>query len=84
MREVLRARGIEPDADFVEEPELLAAASLEVVMAAALACTDEADFRRRLRDPSARPAGLPERALPSGARARASGEAGRRVSGGGR
>ena len=57
VREVLRARGIEPSADFAEHPDLLATPSLETVMAAALACTDEADFRRRLRDPSARPAG---------------------------
>lgn len=56
VREVLRARGIEPEADFAGEPELLAAPPLETVMAAALACTDEADFRRRLRDPSSRPA----------------------------
>ena len=57
VRAVLRARGIEPEVDFAEAPDLLAAPSLETVMAAALACTDEADFRRRLRDPSARPAG---------------------------
>ena len=53
VREVLRARGIEPDVDSGEEPELLAVPPLETVVAAALACTDEADFRRRLRDPSA-------------------------------
>ena len=55
VREVLRARGIEPDADFAEEPELLAAPPLEAVVAAALACTDVEDFRRRLRDSSAPP-----------------------------
>ena len=55
VREVLRARGIEPSADFAEGPDLLAAPSLETVMAAALSCTDEADLRRRLRDPSAPP-----------------------------
>ena len=57
VREMLRARGIEPDADFGEEPELLAAPPLEAVVAAALACTDVEDFRRRLRDPSAPPPG---------------------------
>ena len=55
VRALLRSRGIEPAAGFPDEPELLAAPSLETVMAAALACTDEADFRRRLRDPSAPP-----------------------------
>ena len=48
VRAVLRSRGIEPNVNFAEEPELLAAPSLEAVLAAALACTDEADFRRRL------------------------------------
>ena len=52
VREVLRIRGIEPVADLTEEPELIGAPPLETVVAAALACTDEADFRRRLRDPS--------------------------------
>ena len=52
---LLRARGIEPAAGFADEPELFAEAPLETLMAAALACADEADFRRRLRDPSARP-----------------------------
>ena len=55
VRAVLRSRGIEPAAGFAEEPELLAAPPLEAVLAAALACTDEADFRRRLHDPSAHP-----------------------------
>ena len=55
VRALLRARGIEPAAGFADEPGLLAGAPLETLMAAALACTDEADFRRRLRDPSARP-----------------------------
>ena len=53
--EMLRARDIEPDADFAAEPELLAAPPLKTVVAAALACTDAADFRRRLRDPSVLP-----------------------------
>ena len=55
VRELLRSRGIEPAAGFAEEPELLAAPPLEAVLAAALACTDETDFRRRLRDHSAPP-----------------------------
>ena len=55
VRALLRARGIEPAAGFADEPGLLAGAPLETLMAAALACTDEADFRRRLRGPSARP-----------------------------
>ena len=49
VRAVLRSRGIDPSADFAEEPELLATPSLEAVVAAALSCTDAADFRRRLR-----------------------------------
>ena len=55
VRALLRARGIEPPAGFTDEPGLLAGQSLETLMAAALACTDEADFRRRLRDLPARP-----------------------------
>ena len=50
VRAVLRARGIETKADFAEEAERLAGPPLETVLAAALACADEADFRRRLRD----------------------------------
>ena len=49
VRAVLRSRGIDPSADFAEEPELLATPSLEAVVAAALSCTDATDFRRRLR-----------------------------------
>lgn len=55
VRALLRARGIEPAAGFTDEPDLLVGASLETLMAAALACADEADFRRRLREPSAGP-----------------------------
>ena len=47
---VLRARGIEVCPDFTDDWELLAGHPIEVLMAAALACTGEADFRRRLRD----------------------------------
>ena len=50
VRAVLRSRGIAPAMDFAEEPERLAAPPLEAVLAAALACADEADFRRRLRE----------------------------------
>lgn len=55
VRALLRARGIDPTAGLADEPGLLAGQSLGTLMAAALACTDEADFRRRLREPSARP-----------------------------
>ena len=44
----LRARGIHPGADFAADPERFAGLGLETLMAAALACTDEADFRRRI------------------------------------
>ncbi len=52
---LLLARGIEPAAGFADEPALLAEAPLETLMAAALACADEADFRRRLREQAAWP-----------------------------
>ena len=42
---ILRARGIR---DFAADPELFAGLGLEALMAAALACTDEADFRQRI------------------------------------
>ena len=51
---VLRARGIDT-AGLVKDPGLLAGYPLDASMAAALACTGEADFRRRLRE--APPAG---------------------------
>ena len=35
---------------FTEDRQLFAAHPIEALMAAALVCTDEADFRRRLRD----------------------------------
>ena len=41
----LRARGIR---DFAADPELFAGLGIETLMAAALACTDEADFRQRI------------------------------------
>ena len=47
---VLKARGIETSPDFSEDRELFSGLSGEALMAAALACTCEADFRRRLRE----------------------------------
>ena len=45
---ILRARGIHPVADLAAEPERLAGLGLDTLTDAALACTDEADFRRRI------------------------------------
>ena len=42
----LRARGIETALDFTEDRELFSGLSGDALMAAALACTAEADFRR--------------------------------------
>ena len=47
---VLRARGIALASDLTEYRELFGAPSSEIFMEAALACTDEADFRRRVRE----------------------------------
>ena len=44
----LRARGIEVAGDFPRGDGLLAGHPIESLMAAALACTGEADFRRRI------------------------------------
>ena len=52
VRTVLRARGIETGDGLPGERELFAAPSLETVLAAALACADEADLRRRLSEGS--------------------------------
>ena len=46
---MLRARGIEAAPDVTAERELLGRLPGDALMAAALACTDAADFRRRLR-----------------------------------
>ena len=46
----LRARGIEAALDFTEDRELFGGLSDEALMAAALACTGKADFRRRVRE----------------------------------
>ena len=48
--EVLKARGIAVASDLTKNRELSGGRSGEVLMAAALACTDEADFRRRIRE----------------------------------
>ena len=50
IRAVLRARGIEAALDSPEDRELIGALPAEVLVAAALACTGEADFRRRARE----------------------------------
>ena len=50
---VLKARGIEVTSELAELRELLGALSGDAAMAAALACTDEADFRRRVREQGA-------------------------------
>ena len=46
----LRARGIEITDAFAADREFLAGHPIETLMAAALACTGESDFRRRLRE----------------------------------
>ena len=46
----LRARGIEAALDFTEDRDLFSGLSRDALMAAALACTGEADFRRRVRE----------------------------------
>ena len=55
----LRARGIEAALEFTENRELFGALSSDALMAAALACTGEADFRRRIREQRGLHAGLP-------------------------
>ena len=50
VRAVLRARGIEAALDASEDRALFSALSEEALIAAALACTGEADFRRRVRE----------------------------------
>ena len=46
---VLKARDIAAASDLAALRELCGTSSSETLMAAALACTDEADFRRRVR-----------------------------------
>ncbi|MDD9983460.1 MAG: hypothetical protein OXU81_19245, partial [Gammaproteobacteria bacterium] len=50
VRAVLAGRGIEAALDSAEDRELFGALPSEALMAAALACTGEADFRRRIRE----------------------------------
>ena len=47
---VLKARGIAVASNLTEYRELFGASSSETLVEAALACTDEADFRRRIRE----------------------------------
>ena len=49
VRQILRSRGFEVSAGFAAEAEALAAATEEALLAAALGCTDEADFLATLR-----------------------------------
>ena len=51
---ILEARGIAPASGLTELRELIGALSGEAVMAAALACTDAVDLRRRIREHGAR------------------------------
>ena len=46
----LRARGIEVASDFATDRALFGGLSGDALMAAALACADELDFRRRIRE----------------------------------
>ena len=46
----LRARAIEVSGDFAQDHDFFAEHPIEALMAAALVCTDEADFRRRVRE----------------------------------
>ena len=47
---VLGARGIEVNSDLAEDRNLFGALPVDALMAAAVACRDEADFRRRVRN----------------------------------
>ena len=58
VRAVLAGRGIEAALDAAEDRELIGALPVETLVAAALACTGEADFRRRARARLGPPAGL--------------------------
>ena len=50
VADVLASRGIELTLEMTKHRELCSAIPGTVVVAAALACTDEADFRRRIRE----------------------------------
>ena len=69
VRAVLRARGIPVSVDFAGDRERFAGLGLGVLMAAAQACTDEADFRRRI-GRGARMIPSPAGIAPSGLRRR--------------
>ena len=47
---VLRARGIEVNSDLAEDRDLFDTLPADALMAAAVTCRDEADFRRRVRN----------------------------------
>ena len=50
VADVLASRGIELTLDMTQHRELCSGIPGAVVVAAALACADEADFRRRIRE----------------------------------
>ena len=50
VADVLASRGIELTLEMTKHRELCSGIPGTVVVAAALACTDEADFRRRIRE----------------------------------
>ena len=54
VAQVLEARGIAAALDVTEDRELPGRLSGDALMAAAPACTDAADFRRRIREQGAR------------------------------
>ena len=63
VAELLASRGIELTLELARYRELCGGVPGKTVMGAALACTDEADFRRRLREPRdlhAEPAPYPD------------------------
>ena len=66
MAAALRARGIEAALDLTEDRDLFRGFSGEALMAAALACTGEADFRRRVREQRGLHAELPPSPDPEG------------------
>ena len=76
--QILEARGIAMTLDTTEDRKQVSAVPGDALVAAALACTDAADFRRRIREQrdlrtGASPDGGAERqGLPSGGRTRAS------------
>ena len=55
----LRTQGIEVTSDLTEDPEFFRGLSGEALIAAALACTGEADFRRKVQEQRSLHTGLP-------------------------